>query len=123
MVDPVKIETGYQHCAVFLQCAGCPYQELEESTTCIVKLMGDMRERIKDLEAAKAGRQWINAEDEKPPYNTYVKVWTNDGRELIAVYTYSKEWVTEYFLEITHSVTHWAELDEAPKEETENAEA
>jgi FtsZ-binding cell division protein ZapB len=58
--------------------------------------------------------KWKHVEDEKPPYNTEVKVFTAEGREYIAVYTYSKEWITEYFFDLTNKVTHWMHLDEAP---------
>ena len=96
MVDPSKLDKGHEHCAVDLKCEGCPYRETDEATTCIVNLLDDMKEYIMDLEAAKVERdalaeefqkimqerQWIRAEDEKPPYNTYVKVWLQTGGSL-----------------------------------------
>lgn len=130
MVDTVKMINGYKHCAVNHICAGCAYRA-EDDATYINELLSDMHAYIEELEAAKierdalreevqkmiAERRWIRAEDEKPPYDTEVKVWTTDGRELIAVYTRSAEWVTEYFAEITRKVTHWMPPDEGPKEE------
>lgn len=100
------------------------------SAECIERLMDAVHEYIGDLEDARKERdqlavenqelrgklpKWIRAEDEKPKYNTEVKVWTAEGREYIAVYTYSKEWITEYFFDLTNKVTHWMPLDEAPE--------
>jgi hypothetical protein len=106
----------------------CIFYEIE-SAECIEMLMDAMHEYIGDLEDARKERDqlaeenqnllkrlpvWKRVEDEKPPYNTEVKVFTAECREYIAVYTYSKEWITEYFFDLTNKVTHWMHLDEAP---------
>lgn len=66
---------------------------------------------------------WKRVEDEEPPYNTQVKIWTKDGLEYIGDYTYSKQFITDGFIDITRNVTHWMPLDEAPErgEGEENA--
>lgn len=98
----LKLETAYLTEMV--------YQDLKEAE--------EERDRLKaeNQNLLKKARFWKRVEDEKPKYNTEVKVWTAEGREYIAFYTYSKEWITEYFFDLTKKVTHWAELDEAPGE-------
>lgn len=93
------------------------YQDLAEAE--------EERDRLikENQNLRKRARIWKRAEDEKPPYNTQVKLWTNEGFEYIGVYTYSKEFITDGFIELTHKVTHWMKLDEAPErgEGEENA--
>lgn len=106
----------------------CIFYEIG-SAECIEMLMDAVHEYIGDLEDARKERDqlaeenqnllkrlpvWKRVEDEKPPYNTQVKIWTNEGFEYIGVYTYSKEFITDGFIELTHKVTHWMHLDEAP---------
>ncbi len=128
MPDRKKIENAVHHCGEMHICKGCPYHKLEDCTDALFK---DMMETIRELEDAKKERDqladenqnllkkvpvWKRVEDEKPPYNTQVKLWTNEGFEYIGVFTYSKQFITDGFFELTHKVTHWMKLDEAPGE-------
>lgn len=115
----------------------CVFYEIG-SAECIERLMDAVHEYIGDLEDARKERDqlaeeyqnllekvpyWKRVEDEKPPYHTQVKIWTKDGLEYIGDYTYSKQFITDGFIDITRNVTHWMPLDEAPErgEGEENA--
>ena len=107
----------------------CIFYEIG-SAECIEMLMDAMHEYIGDLEDARKERdqladenqnlrkkipKWKHVEDEKPLHHTQVKLWTHEGYEYIGVYTLSNEFITDGFFDITHKVTHWMHLDEAPE--------
>ncbi len=96
----LKLETAYLTDMV--------YQDLKDAE--------EERDRLKEENQNLLNRLpvWKRVEDEKPPYNTQVKLWTKEGFEYIGVYTYSKEFISDGFIELTKKVTHWMELDEAP---------
>jgi len=84
------------------------YQDLKDAEEERDKLREENQNLLKKVPV------WKRVEDEKPPYNTQVKLWTKEGFEYIGVYTYSKEFISDGFIELTKKVTHWMHLDEAP---------
>lgn len=123
MPDRNEIENGVHHCAEIRDCRGCPYQKYDDCSSALISgLMAYIRKQEAKRDRLKEENQnllkkvpvWKRVEDEKPPYNTQVKIWTNEGFEYIGVYTYSKEFITDGFIELTHKATHWMHLDEAP---------
>lgn len=117
-------------------CKECPYTDMD---ACIVALVRDAREIMKERDAILSDYQelardyvrikrrvrklkrritktnWHKIDEKEPPLHTELKVWTKEGREFIATFTLNDEWITDGFLQV-RGVTHWAYLDEAPKE-------
>lgn len=60
---------------------------------------------------------WISVEDELPELGALALVYANSGQMAVARYIANNQWVLPAFFP---TVTHWALLPEAPKEDVDD---